>query len=100
MKTQVSKEILHTWKEIAQYVGQNIRTCQRWEKELEFPVHRISEYPNSRVFTYKNEIDAWLNKRLNNKKNILFRIPGAIRTAVMLLAGIVVVLAALFSLNF
>src|SRR5581483_4478263 len=34
------KEFLHSWKEVAQYVGRSPRTIQRWERDLGFPVHR------------------------------------------------------------
>jgi len=31
-------EVLNSWKEIAAYVGRGVRTVQRWERELGFPV--------------------------------------------------------------
>jgi hypothetical protein len=65
----MTDRILNSWKEIADYVKQNIRTCQRWEKNLGFPVHRLEGYANSRVFATKEEIDRWMKKRLAiNKK--------------------------------
>lgn len=57
---------LDSWKDIANYVHRTIRTCYRWNKELEFPVHRIDkESPRSRVFAYKKEINRWFRKRVN-----------------------------------
>ncbi len=51
---------LESWKEIAAYIHRDIRTSQRWEKELGLPVHRLTNHANSRVFAYKDEIDRWL----------------------------------------
>lgn len=56
--------ILDSWKEIAAYLGRDVRTCINWENEHGFPVHRIN--PNSKrskVFAYRSEIDAWLRTR-------------------------------------
>jgi len=51
---------LESWKEIAAYLHRDIRTSQRWEKELGLPVHRLTNQANSRVFAYTEEIDRWL----------------------------------------
>jgi TolB-like protein/TPR repeat protein len=57
-------EVLGSWKEIADYLGKEIRTCWRWEKELGLPVHRIDSHSSrSRVFAYKSEIDNWLRRK-------------------------------------
>jgi hypothetical protein len=53
------KNILNTWKEIANYLDVEVKTAQRWEKELCMPVHRSKISPKSRVFAYKDELDAW-----------------------------------------
>jgi len=57
------KEILLTWKDISAYLGSEIRTCQRWEKEAGLPVHRILDSPKSRVFAYKQELDEWIKEK-------------------------------------
>ena len=63
-------DILDTWKEIAGYVRKDIRTCQRWEKELDFPIYRLKDSPKSRVYSYKDEIDAWIkDKGINNNNS-------------------------------
>lgn len=63
----VNREILDSWKEIAKYLSRDTRTCNRWEKELGLPIHRIDENsPRSKVFAYKTEIDEWLSKKSNN----------------------------------
>jgi hypothetical protein len=54
--------VLHSWKEIAAYLGLSVRTAQRWGHDLRLPVHR----PNHRdrrgaVFAFSEEIDGWLH---------------------------------------
>lgn len=75
-----SSDKLSSWKEIADYLDVEVRTCQRWEKEFGLPVHRFTNTPRARVFTTKNEIDQWLNRsdllqndqgRISNKKNYI-----------------------------
>jgi len=64
-----NKEILDSWKEISKYLGRDIRTCFRWEKELGLPVHRIdSESSRSKVFAYKSEINEWLKEKAISKE--------------------------------
>lgn len=53
------KTILNTWKEIAQYVGRSVRTIQRWERELGFPIHRPRGKQRSAVLAMPPEIDEW-----------------------------------------
>lgn len=53
------REILDSWKEIADYLRRTVRTCQRYERELGLPVHRLDEKARARVFAYRDEIDAW-----------------------------------------
>jgi hypothetical protein len=54
------KDVLDSWKEIAAYIRRDVRTCQRWEKDLGLPVCRISGKPRARVYAKKAEIDRWL----------------------------------------
>jgi hypothetical protein len=51
---------LVSWKEIAAYLGCDIRTCMRWEKERGLPVLRPGGQPGPRVYAWKHELDAWL----------------------------------------
>jgi hypothetical protein len=52
--------LLRSWKEIAAYLGVDVRTCHRWEDQRGMPVHRAEEAEKkSPVFAYKNEIDTW-----------------------------------------
>lgn len=53
---------LDSWKEIARYLGKDVKTCQRWEKERGLPVHRLEGSKRSRVFAYPEELTAWLQK--------------------------------------
>ncbi len=62
-----TRELLDSWKAISTYLGRTARTCQRWEEELNLPVHRLDGSPKSRVFAYKDEIDRWLEKIAGEK---------------------------------
>ena len=55
----MSAEVLNSWKEIAAYTGRGIRTIQRWEQELGFPVRRPREKSRSAVIAIRTEIDRW-----------------------------------------
>ncbi len=57
---------LSSWKAIADYLKSRPRTCIRWEKTLGLPIHRLEGSQKSRVFAYKHELDAWLQKKLLN----------------------------------
>lgn len=62
---------LDSWKEIANYVKRDIKTCMNWTKYYDFPVYRLN--PKSKcspVFAFKKEIDDWFyrRKKLNNTK--------------------------------
>jgi hypothetical protein len=50
---------LDSWKDIATYLGCDIRTAMRWEKNG-LPVHRVPGGQRQAVFAYPNEIDEWL----------------------------------------
>ena len=51
---------LNSWKEIAAYLDRGVRTVQRWERELELPVHRIGKGKRSPVFATTAELNFWL----------------------------------------
>ena len=55
-------QILHSWKEISSYTGRGVRTLQRYEANLGFPVHRPLGKPRSSVLAFKHEIDRWLSE--------------------------------------
>src|SRR5260370_32929848 len=54
---------LDSWKEIAAYLGREVRTVQRWEKKEGLPVHRQIHEKLGTVYAYKSEIDAWWRER-------------------------------------
>lgn len=63
-----NQALLSSWKEIASYLGCDERTCRRWELEFGLPVHRMEGAAKSRVYAYKNEVDAWQKSRLNGNE--------------------------------
>lgn len=56
---QTVKVRLDSWKDIANYLGRDVRTVIRWEKKG-LPVHRVPGGQRQAVFAYTEEIDAWL----------------------------------------
>ena len=59
------KKVLDSWKEISAYLNRSVMTCQRWEKDLDLPVHRLDGTPRARVFAYPEELDRWLAEKLH-----------------------------------
>src|SRR5437868_2348366 len=51
---------LDSWKEIAGYLGHDVRTVIRWEKDRGLPVHRVPGGLRNAVFASPSELDAWL----------------------------------------
>src|SRR6266478_4404556 len=54
---------LVSWKEIANHLGREVRTVQRWEKTEGLPVHRHEHQKKSTVYAYPSELDEWIRKR-------------------------------------
>lgn len=59
---QAEQARLDSWKAIAAYLGRDLRTVRRWEKEKGLPVRRVPGGKRSVVFAYPEEIDRWLHK--------------------------------------
>lgn len=57
---QLSNERFDSWKEIASYLGRDLRTVRRWEKSKGLPVHRVPGGARAAVFAFRGEIDSWL----------------------------------------
>jgi excisionase family DNA binding protein len=57
MSSQSSRR-LTSWKEIAKYLGVNVRTAQKWERTRELPIHRMAGV-KSRVTANIGELDSW-----------------------------------------
>lgn len=53
--------VLHSWKDIASYVGRGVRTVQRWEHDYGLPVHRPNQRERSAVLAFPEELKAWLH---------------------------------------
>ena len=53
-------ERLDSWKDIAAYLGREVRTVQRWAVARSLPIHRVPGGSRPRVFSHKAEIDAWM----------------------------------------
>ena len=60
-------QILHSWKEIASYTGRGLRTLQRYEANLAFPIHRPLGKPRSSVLAFKDEVDRWFAATPQNR---------------------------------
>jgi TolB-like protein/Tfp pilus assembly protein PilF len=56
-------DFLDSWKEIAAYLGREVRTVQRWEKAAGLPVHRLQVEKQGSVYAYKSELDVWYRER-------------------------------------
>src|SRR5215510_5291053 len=54
-----SADRLDSWKEIASYLGRDVRTVQRWEKKEGLPVHRHQHDKLGTVYAFPSELDAW-----------------------------------------
>ncbi len=51
---------LDSWKEIAEFLGRDVRSAQRWERERGLPVHRVPGTKGGAVFAYVEEVESWL----------------------------------------
>ena len=51
---------LSGWKEIANYLGKGVRTVQRYERDMGFPVRRPAGKPRAAVIATRAELDAWV----------------------------------------
>ncbi len=54
-------QVLRSWQQIAGYVGKGLRTVQRWEREIDFPVHRTGKDRRT-VLAYPEEINRWMHR--------------------------------------
>ena len=84
--------LLDSWKEIATYVGRNVRTAQRWEQKEQLPVHRHQHGQQDTVYAYTAEIDRWIEERdglARNGSNAKPRTLGKAWLAVFVVAALV-----------
>lgn len=64
---QPERQVLHSWKEIATYMGLGVRTVQRYECGLGFPIRRPAGKKRSSVLALSDEIDDWLESRASGR---------------------------------
>lgn len=48
---------LYGWKEIAEFVGCDMKTVQKYVIETKFPIHRFPG--KNKIFAIPSEIDRW-----------------------------------------
>jgi TolB-like protein/Tfp pilus assembly protein PilF len=58
-----SERRLDSWKEIATYLGRDVTTVQRWERQEGMPVHRHLHHKRGSVYALSSELDAWRQHR-------------------------------------
>jgi tetratricopeptide (TPR) repeat protein len=92
------RKILDSWKEIADYLRRDVRTCQRYERELGLPVHRLEESARARVFAYADGIDAWREKRRLESPGAVSRFLYAVKSKPLAAALAVVLVLGLGTL--
>jgi hypothetical protein len=51
---------LDSWKAIAGFLGRDVSTVRRSEKESGLPVHHVPGDKGHSVYAYTDEVDAWL----------------------------------------
>ena len=59
------REELITWKEVANHLGVNVRTAQRWERERGLPVRRMPGRCGRLVIS-RAALDAWQRTAKSN----------------------------------
>jgi len=62
-EARAHEQKLVSWKEIAAYLGREVRTVQRWEQSEALPVHRHEHRKKSTVYAYTTELDEWVKTR-------------------------------------
>ncbi len=60
--SSASNARIDSWKDIAAYLGRDVRTAIRWEKDKGLPVHRVPGGQRKAVFAYTAELDTWLRR--------------------------------------
>jgi excisionase family DNA binding protein len=59
------REELITWKEVANHLGVNVGTAQRWEHERDLPVRRLPGR-GGRLVISRAALDAWQRNAKSN----------------------------------
>jgi dipeptidyl aminopeptidase/acylaminoacyl peptidase len=56
----ISSDRIDSWKDNSAYLGRDVSTVMRWEKEKKLPVHRIPGGQRQGVFAYRHELNEWM----------------------------------------
>lgn len=94
---------LDSWKEIAAYLGREVRTVQRWEKQEGLPVHRHLHDRQGTVYAYRSELDAWFNERrapLNGNGEEASKPEPVSKNRIITIAAIAVVLCVIAAASY
>jgi hypothetical protein len=59
-RSAAGRQVLNSWKDIAQFLKCGVRTAQRWERDLDLPVYRPRPGKRGPVCAFPNEIRLWL----------------------------------------
>ncbi len=94
-----SAERLESWKEIAGYLGREVRTVQGWEKNEGLPVHRHQHARQGSVYAFRSELDAWREARKGTSPGVPAEAEPGVRHSKLWLAwlagaGVVIAIAA------
>ena len=86
---------LSTWKEIGAYLGVDARTAQRYEVELDLPVHRLESGSRNRVYARLEELEAWKRDRFQRPPwwkavTVLQRLSVTLGFVVVALTGLLI----------
>ena len=55
---------LESWKEIAAYLGRDVTTARRWEKQERLPVYRLQHSKLGSIYAYTAELESWRDKQM------------------------------------
>jgi PAS domain-containing protein len=58
-----NRDVLRSWKDIANYLGTCVKTVQRWEECYGLPVRRLAASKGSVVFAFRVELDSWTQSK-------------------------------------
>ncbi len=83
---------LTSWKDIAEHLGVNVRTAQRWEAEKGLPVRRLGG-SHGRVLASTAELDAW--RRAASQRSNWWNDLRVVRAYAVAVTGILLVAGAL-----
>lgn len=62
-QSQSPSDRLDGWKRIAAYLGKDVRTLRRWEKNEGLPIHRLMHDKQGTVYAFRSELEVWRKNR-------------------------------------